>query len=187
MNLAQFERKQTSERVEANIAIRAGRGLYNGGMVPIGYRTIPDRPGFLEVDSEMAETVKASFAAFLREGSLAHASRWLNDNGYSLKRDAQGGGRFKRVGHFTVDNLQAMLRNKAYIGVKVFNHKGEKKEAKAVWPAIIDEVTFSRAGQILDKNRSKYKPHKHGRMIYLFSGVVFCENCGSHMPGKSAT
>ena len=41
MNLAQFERRQTSERVEANIAARAARGLYNGGPVPVGYKSIP--------------------------------------------------------------------------------------------------------------------------------------------------
>ena len=187
MNLAQFERKQTSERVEANVAARAGRGLYNGGMVPVGYKKIPDRPGFLEVDQEMAETVKAAFAAFLREGCLAPAALWLNDNGYSLKRQTEGGGRFRRVGHFTVDNLQAILRNKAYLGIKVYSFRGEQRESKAVWPAIIDEVTFSRAGQVLDKNRRRYKPHKNGKMVYLFSGVVFCKKCGSHMPGKSAT
>lgn len=187
MNLAQFERKQTSERVEANIAARAGRGLYNGGMVAVGYKKIVDRPGFLEIDDEMAETVKMVFSAFLREGCLAHAALWLNNNGYSLKRQTEGGGRFRRVGHFTVDNVQAILRNKAYLGIKVYRHKDEQKEVKAVWPAIIDEVTFNRAGQLLDKNRRRYKPHKHGKMTYLFSGVVFCKTCGSHMPGKSAT
>ena len=187
MNLAQFERKQTSERVEANIAVRAGRGLYNGGMVAVGYKKIIDRPGFLEIDKDMAETVKMVFAAFLREGCLGHAALWLNNKGYSLKRQSEGGGRFKRVGHFTVDNVQAILRNKAYVGIKVYNHKGETKEAKAIWPAIIDEVTYNRAGEVLDRNRRRYKPHKHGKMIYLFSGLVHCKTCGGQMPGKSAT
>lgn len=187
MNLAQFERKQTSERVEANIAARAGRGLYNGGMVAVGYKKIPERPGFLEIDEEMVETVKMVFAAFLREGCLAHTAIWLNNKGYTLKRQTEGGGRFRRIGHFTVDNVQAILRNKAYLGIKVFHHKGELKEVKAVWPAIIDEVTFARVGHVLDKNRRRYKPHKHGKMVYLFSGVVSCKTCGSHMPGKSAT
>jgi len=187
MNLAQFERKQTSERVEANIAARAGRGLYNGGLVPVGYRKMPGRPGYLEIDPEMAETVKVAFTAFLREGCLSHAARWLNDNGYSVRKQTEGGGRFRRVGHFTVDNLQAILRNKAYLGIKVFRHKGEIKETKAVWPAVIDETTFHRVGQTLDRNRGRLKPHKQGKMPYLFSGLVHCQKCKSHMPGKSAT
>ncbi len=187
MNLAQFERKQTSERVEANLAVRASRGLYNGGMIPVGYCKIVDRPGFLEVDPPMAELVNAAFISFLKEGCLSHTALWLNSHGYSPKRQTEGGGRFKRVGHFTVDNLQAMLRNKAYLGIKVYHHKGEKKESKAVWAPIVDEVTFNRVGQLLDKNRRRYKPHKKGRMPYLFSGVVCCKSCGSNMPGKSAT
>ena len=187
MNLAQFERRQTSERVEANIAARAARGLYNGGPVPVGYKSIPEKPGYLEIEPEMAEMVRAAFTAFLREGCLAHAALWLNNNGYSLKKHIEGGGRFKRVGHFTVDNLQGMLRNKAYIGVKVYSVKDEAKESKAVWPAIIDEVTFQRVGKILDKNRRHYKPHKKGKLPYLFTGVAHCASCGNAMSGKSAT
>lgn len=187
MNLAQFERRQTSERVEANIAARAARGLYNGGCVPLGYRTIPDRPGFLEIDEEMAEVVRVAFTAFLREGSLAKTAIWLNDNGYRLKKHREGGGSFKRVGHFTVDNLQALLRNKVYIGVKVYTYRGEAREAKAVWPSLIDEGTFHRIGKILDKNKSRFKPTKQNRRPYLLSGITHCQTCASFMPGKSAT
>lgn len=187
MNLAQFERRQTSERVEANIAARAQRGLYNGGMVPLGFKTIADKPGYLAVDEEMADTVRIAFCAFLREGSLSHAAKWLNDHGYVVKRKTEGGGSHSRVGHFTVDNLQALLRNKAYLGIKVYHVKNETREAKAVWPAIIDEPTFIRAGKLLDKNRHRLKPWKNGRMPYILSGTVHCQTCQSHMPGKSAT
>lgn len=187
MNLAQFERRQTSERVEANIAARASRGLYNGGLVPVGYKTISEKPGYLTVDDEMAATVKAAFDTLLREGCLAHAALWLNNNGYRLKRQTQGGGSRSRVGHFTVDNLQTMLRNKAYLGIKKYRLKGEEREAKAVWEAIVNEATFRRAGRLLDKNRHRLKPWKNGRMPYILTGTVHCLKCGSPMPGKSAT
>lgn len=187
MNLAQFERRQTSERVEANIAARAARGLYNGGCVPVGYKIISGKPGYLEIDEEMAKTVRMAFTAFLKEGALAPAAIWLNENGYRLRKDMEGGGRLKRVGHFTVDNLQAMLRNKVYLGIKVYRHRGEEKEAKAVWPALVDEVTFQRIGKILDRNRRRYKPHKQGRLPYILTGICHCMSCNSPMPGKSAT
>jgi site-specific DNA recombinase len=187
MNLAQFERRQTSERVEANIAARANRGLYNGGMVPVGYRKIEERPGYLEIDPVMAVLVREAFAAFLSEGALSPAAIWLNSNGYQLRKKMEGGGRYGRVGHFTVDNLQAMLRNKAYLGIKVYKVKGETRETKAVWPALIDEQTFARVGKILDQNRRRYKPHKVGRMPYVLSGICQCLKCQSPMSGKSAT
>jgi site-specific DNA recombinase len=187
MNLAQFERRQVSERVEANIAARAARGLYNGGVLPVGFKTIEDKPGYLAIDEEDAATVRAAFTAFLKEGSLAPAARWLNDHGYQMRKETFGGGRIKRQNHFTVDNLQSMLRNKAYIGIKSYTFRGEKREAKAVWPAIIDEVTFQRVGKILEKNRGRYRPHKAGRLPYLLTGICACMKCASPMPGKSAT
>jgi site-specific DNA recombinase len=40
-NFAQFERRQTSERVAANFEARAKRGLWNGGVLPLGYEPDP--------------------------------------------------------------------------------------------------------------------------------------------------
>src|SRR5690606_33261499 len=118
----------------------------------------PDRPGYLAVDDAAAVTVQAAFTAFLREGCLSQAARWLNDHGYSLAKHTEGGGNKPRVGHFTVDNLQKMLRNPTYLGVKVYHHKGERRETRAVWEAIVDEATFRRANDKLTKNRSRMKP-----------------------------
>lgn len=93
-----------------------------------------------------------------------------------------------RIGHFTVDNLQKMLRNKAYIGVKTYSYKGEIKEAKAIWDGIVDEMIFHRVNEMLTKNKSKLKPITiHSKHPYLLSGVAFCMTCGDCMPGKSAT
>jgi site-specific DNA recombinase len=188
MNFAQFERKQTSERVAANILARSSRGLYNGGSIPLGFKKCHSRSGSLDIDGPHAETVRLAFDTFLREGSLSRAARWLNDNGYKAKVHLEGGGSLMRIGHFTVDNLQKMLRNKAYIGVKTYRYKNEEKEVKAVWEGIVDETVFHRANAKLTKNRSRLKPiTDQTRHSYLLSGVAFCMTCGDHMPGKSAT
>lgn len=187
MNFAQFERKQTSERVSANISARASRGLYNGGAIPIGYKRIPEKLGYLAIDEDAALTVKAAFDAFLREDCLSHAAKWLNDNGYSIKRHREGGGSKARVGHFTVDNLHDILRNKMYVGLKTYTDKGVEKETKAVWTAIIDELTFKRANDKLAKNRHRLKPFTKERFPYLLSGISHCMTCGDFMPGKTAT
>lgn len=188
MNLAQFERRQVSERVEANFQARAARGLHNGGSVPVGYIRHPEKPGHLAVDKEMAELVRRSFEIFLKEGSLRKAVVRLNDAGYRLRQNRSGGGSIKRIGLFTVDNLQAILRNKAYIGIRVYKAKDEVKEATASWPALINEKVFARAGSLLSKNKSKLKPLGERRKLpYILSGTLFCEKCGSSMSGKSAT
>ncbi len=186
-NFAQFERRQISERVVANLTARAARGLYNGGPVPIGYKLIHERPGYLSIDEDYGATVKIAFDVFLREGCLSKAARWLNSNNYALKRHIEGGSGNRRVGYFTSDFLYRILKNKAYLGIKIYKERGEIKETKAVWEALIDEVTFKRAGELLAKNKNQLKPSKKGFAPYLLTGVSFCKTCGSRMPGRSAT
>ncbi len=188
MGYAQFERKQCSERVSANILSRASRGLYNGGPVALGYKLIPEKHGYLAVDEEQAATVKVAFDAFLREGSLTSAARWLNENGYVAKRFMEGGGGKKRLGHFYIDNLHTVLRNKAYVGIKSYTVMGEMKEAQAMWEPIIDPITFKRVGDLLSKNKDRLKPLRaNSRHCYLLSGISFCKTCGDSLPGKTAT
>lgn len=99
----------------------------------------------------------------------------------------EGDGRHKRIGHFIVDNLHSILQNKAYLGIQVYNQKGERKEVHAVWNAIIDEITSKRVNDKLSKNKSKKKPKSFYKLPYLLGGVNFCMSCGDHLPGKSAT
>ena len=185
-NIAQFERRQVSERVSANMKSRSERGLYNGGGVILGYKTDPEKTGYLLVDDDTIETVISAFKAFLREGTLSSAARWLNDNGYNIKRHRQGGGNQARLSHFTVDNLHKMLTNKTYIGVKTFKDQGKTKEVKAVWEPIIEREIFDRANKLLKKNKNRKKPHSKNRYPYLLSGITYCMTCGDVMCGKSA-
>lgn len=185
-NIAQFERKQVSERVAANMASRASRGLYNGGRIAVGYKRVPDQPGLLQIDEEYAPTIHASFRAMIDQGSLASAAKWLNANGFKLKRDKDGGGSRLRLGHFTVENLHDVVKNRGYLGLRQVREKGQTKEVKALWPAIIEEETFDRVKEILTKNRRRLKPERYNRYPYLLSQLVTCETCGGSLCGKSA-
>jgi len=117
-NLAQFERRQTSERIAANFHARAQRGLYNCGPVPFGYKLITDKRGYLALDKEAVPVVREAFKTFLKEGSLAPTGKSLNDRGFKIKKKTQGGGNKPRLGHFTTDNLYRMLTRVAYLGKK---------------------------------------------------------------------
>ncbi len=184
-NIAQFERRQVSERVSANIKARAKRGLYNGGSVPLGFK-LGEKKGYLNVDYEMAELVRLCFSTYLEKESLSQTAKHLNDQGHTIRRWKQGGGKFKRLGHFSVDNLHKILVNKAYIGIKVFKDGECKGETDAVWDAIVNEDIFNRVQSKLKKNLSKKKPHSKKRYPYLLSGITFCKTCGDAMCGKSA-
>ena len=171
-NIAQFERKQTSERVAANCKARSRRGLYNGGIVPLGYRLIPKKKGYLEVDSERAETVKMAFKYFLKYETLSQTAKKLNEDGIKVNRLVQGGGRYSRLDFFTVDNLHNILTNKTYKGIKAYRDGEERREVKAVWKAIIEPAQFDRVQEILGKNRTKKKPFVVKRYPYILSGLT---------------
>ena len=50
-SIAEFEPRQTAERISHSFLARAKRGLYNGGSVPLGYMVDPSKPGTLTVVS----------------------------------------------------------------------------------------------------------------------------------------
>ena len=160
------------------------RGLYNGGNVPFGFRLSATK-GRLDVHQEEAEVVRVAYRAFLREGTLSTACLWLNENSYTLRKKMEGSV-WMRSGQFNVDLLHKMLTNKAYIGLKVFSTKTGKKEVKATWEAIIDEVTFNQVRERLSKNHCAKKPESESRFPFLLTEVIYCGVCGEKLSGKSA-
>lgn len=185
VNFAQFERRQIGERVTANFLARSQRGLYNGGSVPLGYK-LSEKKGYLLVDDEAAEVVRAAFKIFLEEGSLQGAGKVLNERGYKLKKKMQGSGPMSRLGYFTADNLYTILINKMYLGLKPYKIRGQEKLAKAVWEPIVDAVTFQRVNEILKKNYRCLKPPRVKKYQYLLSGFLHCDCCKKRLAGKSA-
>jgi DNA invertase Pin-like site-specific DNA recombinase len=67
LSFAQFEREVTSERIRDKIAASKRKGLWVGGMAPLGYAT-KDRK--IVVVEEEAERVRTVFRSYLRLGSL---------------------------------------------------------------------------------------------------------------------
>jgi site-specific DNA recombinase len=187
-NISQFERKQVSERVSANFLARARRGLWNGGSCPYGYQQNQDRKGYLLINEEEAKIVRIAFDAYLEEGGLAKACKSLNGRGHRMARVRVGSGGTPRHGYFTVDNLQAMLRNKSYIVQRVYQEEGESKVTKASWDPIVSEQLFNRVQNLLAKNyEDAVKLSTDGRRYpYILSNITYCGQCQRKLCGKSA-
>ena len=140
----------------------------------------------MEIDKENEGTIKKAFDYFLKHETLSKAAKELNNDGVTVAKFKQGGGRH-RLGFFTVDVLHRILKNKAYAGIKGYSdEKGERKEATAVWKAIINPAVFERVQEILRKNRYRKKPFKVSRFPYLLSGLTYCKSCGDSLCGASA-
>lgn len=184
--LAEFERKQTAERISNSFHERAKRGLYNGGAVPLGYRIDPDRPGCLLVVPEEAGLVRKVFETFLREETLAATTKRLNGDGIAFPRVVRASGGIR--GHvWRMGMLRQILHHKGYIGVRIYRDKnGNVHETDAAWEPIIDAETFLQAERLLTKNHRHKRTHGTTRYPYTLSGVLFCQTCGHRLSGKSA-
>ena len=67
LSFAQFEREVTSERIRDKIAASKRKGLWIGGMAPLGYDTKERK---ITVSNAEAETVRTIFRSYLKLGSL---------------------------------------------------------------------------------------------------------------------
>ena len=67
LSFAQFEREVTSERIRDKVAASKRKGLWVGGMVPLGYEL---KDGKLLIVEEEAEQVRTIFRRYLELGSV---------------------------------------------------------------------------------------------------------------------
>lgn len=187
VNFNQFERKQTGERITANFTSRAERGLWNGGVIPLGYKRNPENPGSLLIDDADADSIKIIFKIFLEIKNLRQTCLKLNDLGIRTKSYINGKGESKGGNKFTVASLYHLLTNATFIGMREINKKrGDIRQVKASWNSIIEVKDFEAVQKILESNRRRFKPDEWKTYPYPLTGKVICGECGKHLNGKSA-
>ena len=150
LSFAQFEREVTSERIRDKIAASKRKGLWVGGMAPLGYDT---RDRKISVNEAEAEQVRSIFSSYLRLGSLNLLMADLRQQGIVTKvRSLKTG---ERVGGvpFTRGPLAYLLRNRFYIGEAAF--KGEILRGEQ--PPIIDRALFDAVQAKLNEQATNHK------------------------------
>src|SRR3979490_3186686 len=108
LSFAQFEREVTSERIRDKIAASKRRGIWVGGVVPLGYES---RNKKLVVNEEEAARVRTIFQLYLELGSLGHLMPELRRRGLVTKARALRDGRTIGGISFTRGPLAHLLRN----------------------------------------------------------------------------
>src|SRR3954466_11740296 len=135
LSFAQFEREVTSERIRDKIAASKRKGLWVGGMVPLGYDT-KDRK--ISVNEPEAELVRTIFRRYLKLGSINLLVADLRKSGLITKvRTLKTGGTVGGI-PFGRGMLAHILRNRFYVGEVVF--KGDALAGEQ--PAIVDRPLF---------------------------------------------
>ena len=165
LSFAQFEREVTSERIRDKIAASKRKGLWVGGMAPLGYDT-KDRK--ISTNDTEADRVRTIFHSYLRLGSLNRLMADLRDQGIVTKVRTLKTGKTAGGIPFTRGPLAHLLRNRFYIGEVAF--KGEVLPGEQ--PAIVDRQLFD-AVQV--KLTQQVNNHKIARMRSeaLLAGRIF--------------
>src|SRR6266436_6073312 len=124
LSFAQFEREVTGERIRDKIAASKQKGMWMGGLVPIGYDVIDRR---LQVNQTEAETVREIFRRYLELGSVRLLMEDLNRRGIRSKVRVASNGKRSGGNLFFRGALYALLSNPIYIGEirhKAVHHPG---------------------------------------------------------------
>ncbi|MGB6940575.1 MAG: recombinase family protein, partial [Xanthobacteraceae bacterium] len=135
LSFAQFEREVTSERIRDKISASKRKGLWVGGMAPLGYDTKERR---ITVNEAEAERVRTIFRCYLKLGSLNLLMAELRKRGIVSKiRKLRSGETVGGIA-FTRGPLAHLLHNRFYIGEVSF--KGEILQGEQ--SAILDRELF---------------------------------------------
>ena len=177
LSFAQFEREVTSERIRDKIAASKRKGLWVGGMAPLGYDTKDRR---ITVNEPEAETVRTIFRSYLKLGSLNLLMADLRKRGIVTKVRTLKTGETVGGIPFTRGPLAHLLRNRFYIGDVPF--KGEI--LKGEQPAIVDRDLFD---AVQAKLSEQVNGHKAARMKSeaLLIGRIF-DDRGNRMSPSHA-
>ena len=173
LSFAQFEREVIAERVRDKIAASKAKGMWMGGIPPIGY-DIKDR--HLTINAEEAERVRHIFRRYLELPSVYDLSLDLRASGMAGKRWIARNGRPDCGEEWSSGSLLKLLKRKLYLGVVV--HKG--KEYPGRHNAIIDQELFDRVQTKIAERAHSYgarrRPNSSGKLV----GIIF-DDAGNRM------
>ncbi len=119
LSFAQFEREVTGERIRDKIAASKRKGMWMGGLVPLGYDAHERR---LIVNESEAETVLEIFRRYLELGSVRLLMEDLNRRRIRSKVRVAKNGKQSGGNSFFRGALYVLLSNPIYVGE--IRHKG---------------------------------------------------------------
>ncbi|WP_293448441.1 recombinase family protein, partial [Planktotalea sp.] len=180
LSFAQFEREVTAERFRDKIAASKRRGLWMGGLVPLGY----DADGrTLKINEHEAATVRRLYDLYQEHGTVRGVKAVADDLGLRSKQRSTASG--KRTGGVLFDrgHIHHILINPIYAGRikhKTLVHEGQHE-------AIITPERWDRIQAMLQEGASKSRARKTAKQSSLLCGKIFDETGDRLTPSHSKT
>jgi len=173
LSFAQFEREVTGERIRDKIAASKRKGLWMGGLPPLGYDA---RDHKLVVNPPEAETVRHIYRRYAALGSVRDLKDELDRDGVVSKMRVDRFGRATGGKPLARGALYLMLQNRIY--------RGEIVHKEASYPgeheAIIDSVLWETVQRQLAANRIDRATGATVREPSLLAGLLF-DDTGERM------
>ena len=145
LSFAQFEREVTGERIRDKIAASKKKGMWMGGVVPLGYR-VEGRA--LHIVEHHAELVRNLFRRYLEAGSAVRLKQIIDAEDLRLPVRADRAGRSTGGGLLSRGHIYKILSNPIYIGR--IAHKGHVHEGQH--PPIVERDLWDRVQERLQEH-----------------------------------
>ena len=201
-----FYARDTSKKIRAVMRSKGNAGEHLCTNPPYGYRKDPADKKKWIVDEEAAEVVKRIFDLCIAgKGPMQIAKMLTADKVLTVKAHyAKQNGRTMPDNPYrwSVESIRGILEHPEYTGCTVNfkthskSHKLKKRLQNApenqriflnTQPAIIEEQVFERVQEL---RANKRRPAKQAERQGLFSGLLYCADCGSKLhfaTGKNMT
>ena len=164
LSFAQFEREVTGERIRDKIAASKKKGMWMGGLAPLGYDAIGRK---LVVNAKEADTVRTLFDRFVVLGSVDRLVADAAGLGLMTKRRTAANG-VTGGQPFSRGTLYHLLENRTYLGEVV--HRDETFPGDHV--AIVDPEIFAKVQQLISLNRRTRKAGRNSPRPSLLAGLL---------------
>ena len=170
LSFAQFEREVTGERIRDKISASKKKGMWMGGVPPLGYNVVNRK---LVVNEAEAALVRRLFSDYTRANSLTMLVQHLRDEGIRTKSWKTQDG-IERAGKL-IDkgNLYKMLNNPVYYGMIHFkgqNYRGEHDAiiTQDMWEAAQSKLAGAKCGG--------RKGQRKGAHVALLRGLIYTQD-----------
>jgi site-specific DNA recombinase len=166
LSFAQFEREVIGERIRDKIAASKKRGMWMGGVPPLGYRA---QAGKLIIEESEAETVRFIFRRYVELGSVRLLKDELDARSIQSKLRTSASGRISGGKPFARGALYLMLQNRIYLGEIVHNQQSYAGEHEP----IVDQPRWDAVQAQLATNNAEHRNCGITRQPSLLAGMLF--------------
>src|SRR5712671_2261065 len=178
LSFAQFEREVTGERIRDKIAASKGKGMWMGGIVPVGY-DVRDRK--LIVNADESAQVRKLFRLYLELGCVAKLKAQLDRDGVKSKARLSPSGIRSGGMSYSRGSLYCLLQNPIYLG------KIQHRDATYAGEhdAIIPQELWDKVQDRLIANNKVRRSGSNSKSPSLLVGLLYDEEGNRFTPSHA--